>query len=490
MADGLACASGKNISTGKTTSNTTMTTKIILMGFLVLAMLASCSNGKKGTQQADSRPFTGAKGEVRLITLDPGHFHAALVQKIMYDQVNPEVYVYGPEGSDLDQHLKRIEGYNTRIENPASWKEVVYRGQDYLDKMLAQKPGNVLVLSGNNRIKTEYILKSVEAGLNVLADKPMVITPENFPMLEEAFKTASAKGVLLYDIMTERYEITSILQKDLSHNPSVFGTLQAGTPEAPGVEIFSVHYFFKSVSGSPLIRPAWFFDVDQQGEGMVDVATHLVDLVQWGCFPGTVLQKTDVEMLQARRYPTVLSLEEFKAVTQAADYPEFLSKSILDGKLQEYANGEMLYKIKGVHAKITAEWRYKAPAGSGDSHYAIMRGSGATLEIRQGEAEKYLPTLYVHANSAKSDIAAELENAIVKNDTYPGLTLEKVDGQTWKVIIPDKYKVGHEAHFSQVTGKYLEYLVAGKLPEWEVPNMIVKYYTTTEALKMARTAKQ
>jgi Fe-S cluster assembly scaffold protein SufB len=65
-----------------------------------------------------------------------------------------------------------------------------------------------------------------------------------------------------------------------------------------------------------------------------------------------------------------------------------------------------------------------------------------------------------------------------------------VDGQTWKVIIPDKYKVGHEAHFSQVTGKYLEYLVAGKLPEWEVPNMIVKYYTTTEALKMARSAKQ
>ena len=29
--------------------------------------------------------FTGAKGEVKLITLDPGHFHAALVQKKMYE---------------------------------------------------------------------------------------------------------------------------------------------------------------------------------------------------------------------------------------------------------------------------------------------------------------------------------------------------------------------------------------------------------------------
>ena len=81
---------------------------------------------------------------------------------------------------------------------------------------------------------------------------------------------------------------------------------------------------------------------------------------------------------------------------------------------------------------------------------------------------------------------AELENAILKNSTHDGLSLEKVDGLTWKVVIPDKYKVGHEAHFSQVTEKYLEYLKQGQLPDWEVPGMIVKYYTTMEALKMAR----
>jgi Fe-S cluster assembly scaffold protein SufB len=66
------------------------------------------------------------------------------------------------------------------------------------------------------------------------------------------------------------------------------------------------------------------------------------------------------------------------------------------------------------------------------------------------------------------------------------LTLEKVGELTWKVGIPDQYKVGHEAHFSQVTEKYLEYLKEGKLPEWEVPGMLVKYFTTMEALKMAK----
>jgi len=37
-----------------------------------------------------------------------------------------------------------------------------------------------------------------------------------------------------------------------------------------------------------------------------------------------------------------------------------------------------------------------------------------------------------------------------------------------------------------VTERYLRFLRDGKLPDWEVPNMIAKYYTTTKALEMAR----
>ena len=49
----------------------------------------------------------------------------------------------------------------------------------------------------------------------------------------------------------------------------------------------SVHYFSKTVAGVPLKRPPWFFDVRQEGEGIVDTSTHLVDLIQWEAFPGT-----------------------------------------------------------------------------------------------------------------------------------------------------------------------------------------------------------
>jgi len=32
----------------------------------------------------------------------------------------------------------------------------------------------------------------------------------------------------------------------------------------------------------------------------------------------------------------------------------------------------------------------------------------------------------------------------------------------------------------------LNYLEAGALPDWEVPNMLAKYYVTTQALDMAK----
>src|SRR5215218_7198591 len=75
---------------------------------------------------------------VHIVTLDPGHFHAALVQKSMYPDVDSNVYVYAPEGNDLQYHLDRINGYNTRSDNSTRWNELVYKGSDFFEKMIAE----------------------------------------------------------------------------------------------------------------------------------------------------------------------------------------------------------------------------------------------------------------------------------------------------------------------------------------------------------------
>jgi predicted dehydrogenase len=458
---------------------------IILVSALILV---SCGSGGSKKQTTEKSIETMENNyQVKLLTVDPGHFHAALVQKIMYPQVSPEVRVYSPEGPDVQQHLNRIASYNSRPADPTAWNEIVYKGDDFFEKMLSEKAGNVVVLSGNNRKKAEYINRSIGAGLNVLADKPMIISPDDFSKLEGAFTSAKEKGVLLYDIMTERFEITTLMQKLLSQEEEIFGKLETGTREDPAVTKVSVHHFSKIVSGSPLQRPAWFFDVEQQGEGIVDVTTHLVDLVQWECFPDQILNPSEVQLAAARRWPTVLSKDEFKGVTGFDEFPEFLNKDIKDGKLNVYSNGEMIYQLKGIWAKVSVTWNYMPPAGGGDTHYSVMHGSKCDLVIKQGPEEKYVPTLYIEKVKGVKlpDFTTKLKEVLAKLP-YDSLQVVTVNSNTLKIDVPKKYRVSHEEHFGQVTARFLQYLEEGRLPEWEVPGMITKYYTTTSALKLAR----
>ena len=431
---------------------------------------------------------TNERAPVRLITVDPGHFHASLVQKFMYDQVDPLVYVYAPAGDDLSEHLKRIDRFNTRADQPTHWREQVYTGADFFQKMLAEKPGNVVVLSGNNALKTDYILQSVRAGLNVLADKPMVITPAGFAQLKQAFAVAAENHVLLYDIMTERSEITTVLQRELSRQPLLFGELLKGTPDEPAITKESIHHFSKVVAGVPLKRPAWFFDVRQQGEGIVDVTTHLVDLVQWEGFPEKSLSPSDVTMLRARRSTTALTREQFQKVTGAENFPEFLKADVKDGALHVYSNGEFTYQLRGVCARVSVTWKFEPPPGGGDTHFSVMRGTKATLMIRQGAEQNFKPVLYIEPVQKTDDagFAAAVTNAIDNlQGAYPGVSTRR-EGSGWRVVVPEKYDIGHEAHFGQVMERFLGYVRDGRLPDWETQNMITKYATVMKAYEMSR----
>ena len=113
-----------------------------------------------------------ASTEVRLITLDPAHFHAALVQKEMLPGIAKRVSIYAPLGPDLLAHLRLIEQFNTRADNPTSWELDVHCSPRSLKEMLSGRPGNAVVLAGRNSRKIGKIKASLDAGLNVLADKP------------------------------------------------------------------------------------------------------------------------------------------------------------------------------------------------------------------------------------------------------------------------------------------------------------------------------
>ena len=149
-----------------------------------------------------------AMQEVKLITLDPGHFHAALVQKRMYPSVSKRVAVYAPLGLDLTEHLNRIARFNGRANDPTAWELEVYSGPDFFERMLRDRSGNAVVISGRNRGKIDRVKACIESGLNVLADKPWIIHFEDLSKLEAVLSNAEQKRLVAYDIMTQRYEIT------------------------------------------------------------------------------------------------------------------------------------------------------------------------------------------------------------------------------------------------------------------------------------------
>ena len=181
----------------------------------------------------------------------------------------------------------------------------MHAGPDFIERMLREKPGNVVVLSGRNRGKIDRILASVEAGLNVLADKPWLIAAADFPKLERALALAREKRLVAYDVMTERSEITTILQRELAQTPSSAGRSGRAARASRRVEMESVHHILKLVAGAPNLRPAWFFDTGEQGEALSDVGTHLVDLVPWLLFPGQPIDyRSEMRVLSARRWPT------------------------------------------------------------------------------------------------------------------------------------------------------------------------------------------
>src|SRR5205085_2276593 len=101
----------------------------------------------------------------------------------------------------------------------------------------------------------------------------------------------------------------------------------------------------------------------------------------------------------------------------------------------------------------------------------------------------YRPELYVVPNSEADGEA--VRRALQKKveglqGRFPGVAAGP-QGAEFLVTIPDRYRVGHEAHFAQVTSQFLKYLQEPRsLPAWEKPNMLAKYFVTTKGVDLSR----
>jgi hypothetical protein len=299
---------------------------------------------------------------------------------------------------------------------------------------------------------------------------------------------ADQQGLVAYDMMTERHEITTILQRELVNDPAVLGTVIPPDPDHPGVFMESTHHILKTVAGAPNPRPPFFFDILEQGEGRTDVGTHLVDLAQWTLFPDQALDyRQDIQVQGGKRWATPITLAQFRQITGAAAFPPELAPYVHGDQFDYYCNNQVDYQVRGAQVRLKVLWNWESPAGV-DFHHAIYRGTQSIVEVRQTVKEKYRPELFVAAKGAErhAAVAAAVRARIERlQGTYPGVACETA-GNELHITIPDRYRVGHEAHFSQVVEEFLRYLKSPKsMPAWERPNMLAKYFVTTSGAQLS-----
>jgi hypothetical protein len=344
---------------------------------------------------------------------------------------------------------------------------------------LTERPGNAVVIAGRNRPKIDLILAAVSAGYCVLADKPWIVEAADFPKVERVFAEADRNGVFAWDIMTERFEEATAIQRELIQNADVFGDLLPGTTEEPALELESVHYLIKQVAGASLRRPAWWFDPAVAGEAMADVGTHLADLAMWLLFPcEAVNYRKDIEVIAANPWPTRLERDDFRDITGLSDIPAELAH-LRDGTgLTYWGNGSATVRIRDLVVRLTTRWGVRPDGQDGDTHYAVARGSRSTVTVRHDSALGSGPQVWV---TPQAGLRLDVLLAC-------GQRHRCVDrGDHIHIPIPDDARTGHESHFGKVFNEFILHFRAREgIPSCERPNLLAKYYITTRAVELAR----
>ena len=223
----------------------------------------------------------------------------------------------------------------------------------------------------------------------------------------------------------------------------------------------SVHHLMKMVAGSVNLRPAWFFDTAEQGEALGDVATHLVDLVPWTLFPGQPIDyRTEVGVLAAKRWPTVLDEAQLLRLTGEKALPKALASRLTgrQARLLRERRG-VLHRSRCPRARQGALELRGARRARRHPRRLRARQPGPPRDPAGGGAEvaaRALRGAQPSRRRAGGESGARAAGGRAREGP-PGLSVED-EGARFRVGIPDGYRVGHEPHFAEVTARFLGYL--------------------------------
>jgi predicted dehydrogenase len=420
-----------------------------------------------------------------LAFLDPGHFHAALTLRERHPRVSDNVFVYAPPGPELDDFLGLIDAFNRRPERPTAWRPVVRAGGDSLARLAADRPGEVVIIAGRNDRKIGLMRRCHDAGFHVLADKPWLAGSEGLDDLRHIL----AGGPLAVEIMTGRYDIASRLTRKLVAEADVFGDFAPSEAGAAAIEMAGVHHLEKLVNGAPLRRPAWYFDVRAQGDGIADIPTHMVDAAQRlvaASPPLAAAPGRELELTSARRWATSVPLSVFARVTGHSNFPPEVGHAVEGSTLAYASNAELSFRVAGVPISLETRWDLTEPRGGGDTSRTLVRGTRAEIRVEQSATTGFRRRLSVLPRQDAGGLERALDRALAAwQAEHPGVEAVGTD-RGWDIRVPRALDTGHESHFPLVLADFLTLVERGGAPPALAADTLAKYALLTRASAAAR----
>lgn len=417
----------------------------------------------------------------RAVFYEPGHFHTALTLRAPNPRLDGNIHVYATPGPERDAFVRLVESFNRRSDHPTQWVLHLHQGEQLLERLITDGHGDFIVLAGRNNTKLETIAHLTQAGLPVLADKPWLTDRRQLSYLTQV----TAGPQLAMDIMTSRYNILTRLIHQVVTTPELFGAFVTLDDGAPTIDIGSVHHLYKRVNGQPLRRPAWYYDTTIQGDGLVDVQSHMVEQTQWWVLGDTVGDfERDVVLDAAHRWTTPVPLELFHDSTGLSTYPEALQPSVHDGVLQYACNGEMRYRLRGIHIRHMAQWQQREPEGASDLHSITVRGRRCSVLVRQGQATGYRAEIHLEPATGVN-LEPFLRSVVAQwQERFPGLSFAP-SPVGFRLLPGSGADHGHESHFSLVLDAFLDYLDHSAWPEALRARLRLRYTLLARAQELA-----
>lgn len=405
-----------------------------------------------------------------LTFLAPEHFHATLTLREQHPLVSDEIAVYASDEAEIRDFLSLVASFNARPEHPTRWRAVVHVGGDPLERLLSERPGDLVILAGRNDRKIGWIRRLHDAGLPVLADKPWMTGIEGLADLRQAL----AGPPLAMEMMTGRHEITTAVERMLVGAPDVFGAFTRD--EGAAITFESIHHLEKRVNGAPLRRPPWYFDVRAQGDGLADIPTHLVDHAQQ-----LVGHAPRLELIAARCWPTLVPRELFARVTGLGDFPGTLGGLVEGGSLAYFGNAAISFRCGGVPVEVSTRWELTEPAGGGDAHRAHLRGTRADIHVTQNAATGWRRRMVVEPRPGGTGAEEALRRRVAAwQAELPGLQVTPAERGS-EVLIPAALRTPHESHFALVLDEFLGYVERGEWPARRMADTLAKYELLAQA---------